>query len=1070
MAVPKIFQTFNSLLGSIVRKKNATVVGPSKQLVGEFPPITFERLYQYYHGWDQIKTAVDVMHQKFIGAGIKVSSNNEAFNKFIKKWWDVTNAQKKLSDFFLSVFITGNGILEIQYTEDGRLGNIEQIPMQTIFRIFRDQYANELKLVQIVDGVFKELDPQFFIHWMIGNPDREAFGKSIFHSLAAPRPVTSRVDPSTGESVGGKQIMLRPLLDAQAVLQNAEVDIKERLAKPIILAHAAGANREQLNKIEVEMSDPDRQKFVWFFDKPVDIKEAGISPQTKFDKYGENVDAHIDIATTFASKTITNPTGYSYAGSQTPFDVLDQRMMDYQSDAREMLRDNLIRPLAESWGFKDFDEMEVEISFQPTVRRLSMEDIQKLPTDSVSPKEKRKILKDLHIDLDDNLFEEYNNEQKEEKAQQFDAMKQGGMGGPPGFGEKGISPKSEVSPTAAKPEGDKPPWSQNAQFGKKPSPESYGDQRTIIKDIAEEVVKLLKANERVPLPPSATDKSSTDLYVTQGIDNPGVPTITNPDVKKEYGEDNQELEQEHPPGSPAKTLRAGDKQAPNIDTETPKNLQGNIEDRPPSDATQGGTGDDRINSQSDGQFKDPRDPSNMKPIQGDLEKPSITPEISNTDIGPHERNEDTMRKMSGGSEPIVDGKAQILGSPDNDESPQVPSEGFPNDFDQEAQTPNTDLQNSQQVDKTQLDIHDADLEKKAELQGKDPLEVPDRDSVPDNNPMTSGVADTTVEPENPEREINQGASLPQLPDKPLFETPKTEEDIPQEPKKELPINAEQEDPDQMKGVDDAVDKLGPNSPPQETQPDSVPVQQSPNPEIDNTGLNMTPDGDGSQNQKDEPRTTIRDPQQKDLGQSFPDGDGNIYNADTDLRQLDPAEVTSKDPETGSTYTNQLDEQGNPIPDLRFDQTPDSDEQQPKIETKEEEIEAPSASIPESQKEEGPNGMEPEEEKSDPSVHEEPNLGIDKSKPEELGEPKQPQMSVDDVIKREHELLAQGVPEDQISEILKNEFNENVSGPPAGDGMVVTNGDVYPPKKKPKSTESKKKTRGKSGGKAKKRKR
>ena len=78
MAVPKVFQTFNSLLGSIVRKRNATIVGPSKQLVGEFPPVTFERLYEYYHGWDQIKRAVDTMHQKFMGAGIEVKSNNEA--------------------------------------------------------------------------------------------------------------------------------------------------------------------------------------------------------------------------------------------------------------------------------------------------------------------------------------------------------------------------------------------------------------------------------------------------------------------------------------------------------------------------------------------------------------------------------------------------------------------------------------------------------------------------------------------------------------------------------------------------------------------------------------------------------------------------------------------------------------------------------------------------------------------------------------------------------------------------------------------------------------------------------
>ena len=155
MAVPKVFQTFNSLLGSIVRKRNATIVGPSKQLVGEFPPVTFDRLYEYYHGWDQIKRAVDTMHQKFMGAGIEVKSNNEAFNVFISKWWDISNAEKKFSEFFFSVFITGNGIMEVQFTSDGRLGNVEHVPMQTIYRIFRDQFGNELKLVQVVDGVFK---------------------------------------------------------------------------------------------------------------------------------------------------------------------------------------------------------------------------------------------------------------------------------------------------------------------------------------------------------------------------------------------------------------------------------------------------------------------------------------------------------------------------------------------------------------------------------------------------------------------------------------------------------------------------------------------------------------------------------------------------------------------------------------------------------------------------------------------------------------------------------------------------------------------------------------------------
>ena len=39
----------------------------------------------------------------------------------------------------------------------------------------------------------------------------------------------------------------------------------------------------------------------------------------------------------------------------------------------------------------------------------------------------------------------------------------------------------------------------------------------------------------------------------------------------------------------------------------------------------------------------------------------------------------------------------------------------------------------------------------------------------------------------------------------------------------------------------------------------------------------------------------------------------------------------QDPETGVSYTDLTDEQGNEVPDLRFDQTVDSKEDQPEVE-------------------------------------------------------------------------------------------------------------------------------------------
>jgi len=400
----RIFASFNTLFSRIVNKPNASIIGPTKTLTGEFPEeVTFERLYEFYNGWPQIKRSIDVEHQKFIGAGIKITSNNEKFNDFVTMWWETVNADKKLSQYFLSVFITGNGLMERQFSEDGKLGNIEHIPMQTIFRIFRDQFGNDLKLVQVIDGIFKEIDPQYYMRWAINNPDRQAFGKSEIHSLAAPRKVSAKVNPLSGEPQNPTRTMVS-LLDAQAELQNAEVEIKKKMAKPRVFASFPGMPSDQLNKLEKELDDPNSDKYIWAFNKEAKMAEAQIMPASKFDKYGENVDNMISLGSGFPEKIITNPGGFSFASSQTPMDTIDQRMATLQVEATELIKDELLRPLADTWGFDHFDDMDVEVTFMPSIRRLRMEEILAFPDNVVPPEEKRELLKEQQIALDDEIF------------------------------------------------------------------------------------------------------------------------------------------------------------------------------------------------------------------------------------------------------------------------------------------------------------------------------------------------------------------------------------------------------------------------------------------------------------------------------------------------------------------------------------------------------------------------------------------------------------------------------------------------------------------------------------------
>ena len=986
MAVPKIFQTFNSLLGGIVRKRNATIVGPSKQLVGEFPEVDFERLYQYYHHWDQIKTAVDVMHQKFRGSAISIKSNNEYFNVFIEKWWDVANAEKKWSQYIYSLLITGSAIMEIQYTPDGRIGNIEQIPMQTIYRMFRDQFGNELKLVQIVDGVFKELDPEFFIHHTINNPDRQAFGKSMFHTLASPRPITGAVDPITGDSINADRNTMS-LLDAQAVLQNAEIEIKKKMAKPRLVVSANGMPREQMEQIQSEMADENTDQYIWIFDKPVSSAELAIKGTDQYGKYGENVDSHIDIGTVFASKVISEPSGFSYSGGQTPLDVLDQRMIDLQGDLSEIMRDRLIKPLAESWGFKEFDLMEVKITFTPIVKRLTMEDIGGLDREAVSAGEKRELYKKLNIELDDNMWEESKNEQKEQQAGM-------GMGGMPPNGQPPVDPQNPVLPTVSNPpdEDEKlssavPPPKVEQQTSPKdeftiesPKPDNPSkpklDQRKpngevfvdkMIKQIANEStlsptekLDMLKGFERIPLAPNAIN-TSTDLYVGQGVDQEGVPEITDPAIRDQYGLGvDEEQEQELPPTDPSKNATVNDiatlqpegnnsgrftntddVETEDVETEDVETEDVETEDVETEDVeletvsedeynkhignfTQGGTGDGGISKDSDGSYNDLID------SKQELER---TPEEGNTAIeDPHARPvQEPMVNMSGGSDPIPNNtKDQIIGSNDDDEQPIVPSEGDPNDDEEEDKKI---IGEAVEEDDEEFEWEEKTGDKKDVIYGEDPF--------------TSGTSeDPTPDLDQPQK------GQAQLDDTPLQEEPTTDFDkdvVGSSDQVRLQMDEETGgNPSELISNDSStiMDNTGLNVKPEyeqvseddfmkKTQDGSNPLEEEGEPLQD--GMVMKPEDV----QQTEPDGFIRgtnivphekEPLEEDeIGTGLTGGDMN----DPTLSGIDEEEVDPnllhQDPETGRNYTDLTDEQGNEVPDLRFDQNPDSDEQQPEVE-------------------------------------------------------------------------------------------------------------------------------------------
>ena len=222
-----------------------------------------------------------------------------------------------------------------------------------------------------------------------------------------------------------------------------------------------------------------------------------------------------------------------------------------------------------------------------------------------------------------------------------------------------------------------------------------------------------------------------------------------------------------------------------------------------------------------------------------------------------------------------------------------------------------------------------------------------KDVIYGEDPLTSG----TSEDPNPELDQPQKGQA-QLDDTPLQEEPTTDFDkdvVGSSDQVRLQMDEETGgNPSELIPNDSStiMDNTGLNVKPEyetvseddfmkRTQDGSNPLEEEGEPLQD--GMVMKPEDV----QQTEPEGFIRGtnivPQEKEPIEEDEIGTGLTNNDmnDPTLSGIDEEEVDPnllhQDPETGKNYTDLTDEQGNEVPDLRFDQNPDSDEQQPEVE-------------------------------------------------------------------------------------------------------------------------------------------
>ena len=416
--VNSLGSVFNFFRNTDSRKQNNAVkLGPSKLFTGEFPSIVPKIVFiEKYDSWPQIKAATNSTAKKIMGSDIEISTKNESFTEFLEEWCRIVSFKRKINQFILNTIITGDGFIELQFTDDGKLGNIEVIPSTTFFKINRDMFGQVLSYVQNVDGILNELSPTYIVQWSINNPNNEAFGKSEFYSVAAPRPLVGEVDPITQEQINPTRFVA-PVLDMQARNLHAEMEYKEKMAKGRIIIKAKDMPEEQLKQLKSEMNDPSSEKTFWAFNvqdkEDITVEEASISKVSGLDRYTDNMNREVDLATQISSKIATDPGSFSFASSQTPLQELAERITADQTDLAEIVQERIFRILALNQKV-DFDEVQPQLNFKPFIKKIDLEQLNQLDPTRISDKEYRDAIRDI-ITLDDQDFEK----QKEEKLQQM---------------------------------------------------------------------------------------------------------------------------------------------------------------------------------------------------------------------------------------------------------------------------------------------------------------------------------------------------------------------------------------------------------------------------------------------------------------------------------------------------------------------------------------------------------------------------------------------------------------------------------------------------------------------------
>ena len=311
--------------------------------------VTFEKLIQMHDRTPQIQVAVSGYSEMITGTELLINTKSSKAQQFIEEWLVRTNFYDKFESIVNTILITGNGLLE--KLDENNIEDVEEVDMSTIISKKRNEYG-ELEWYEhrTQNGNIDKLGEGKlgkFIEFNLSNVSKQAWGRSLFYSLAIPRTIGNRTAP--------------PLVESLWAIEDAMAAIYSNNAYPITTITYPGANDTYLEK----------EARKWKEYKPGDKRIQKIKPeieffevsgsQSRFTEIVEHIEKTIELGTGFPHDILTGDFT-SRASSETTENIIMKKVRGYQRYISNKLKQELFNPLLAQNGF-DPDKENLELSF-----------------------------------------------------------------------------------------------------------------------------------------------------------------------------------------------------------------------------------------------------------------------------------------------------------------------------------------------------------------------------------------------------------------------------------------------------------------------------------------------------------------------------------------------------------------------------------------------------------------------------------------------------------------------------------------------------------------------------------